>query len=197
MKILIVAHPDDEMLWFNPEYFDRIFIVFSGRNDKPDFEEKRTKLMAALPYSSKIELFGITESLYNKYPEMRDRFNETKIHLLNKLASLKNLPITEIFTHNYFGEYYHYDHILVNHCVRQIFKSSVNIYMPTLLLKRQLFRDDITAKKLNLKTLATISINMNIRAFKLTRKQYKNQGIWTWNDFYKPRKIEHYYLDYL
>ncbi|GAG99008.1 unnamed protein product, partial [marine sediment metagenome] len=35
MKILIVAHLDDELLWFNPQSFDKIIVAFLGRADKP------------------------------------------------------------------------------------------------------------------------------------------------------------------
>ena len=33
MKILVVAHPDDEILWFNPKRYDKIIIVFGDFGD--------------------------------------------------------------------------------------------------------------------------------------------------------------------
>lgn len=40
MKILLVAHPDDERLRFNPLAYDKIIIVFTDRDDAPWFGEK-------------------------------------------------------------------------------------------------------------------------------------------------------------
>ncbi|WP_028389032.1 hypothetical protein [Legionella fairfieldensis] len=38
MKVLTVAHPDDEIIWFSPQDFDLIVIAFLVRHDKPSAE---------------------------------------------------------------------------------------------------------------------------------------------------------------
>src|SRR3972149_6077617 len=60
---LVVAHPDDEALWFSSilERVERVVICFSDVMSRPDWSEGRRRAIAQLPISGVISL-GLTES---------------------------------------------------------------------------------------------------------------------------------------
>ena len=121
MKVLIVAHPDDEVLWFAPESFDKIIIVFSGRLDRPDFKEKREQAIVEHPLN--VECWGLNESNFwrdeTKYAEYEQNYKD----LCDKLKGLK---ANEVWTHNAYGEYGHKDHILCHNACMDTLNCKVN-----------------------------------------------------------------------
>ena len=129
MKYLIVAHPDDEILWFKPENYDRIIIVFSGRADRPGFGDNRTKALAEHPLKDKIECLNLTESNFwrdaSKYPEHLENYNKV-------CKFLKEIEPESVDTHNANGEYGHADHILVRNAVYDTVDCPVNGQDPKL-----------------------------------------------------------------
>jgi len=131
MKYLICAHGDDEVLWFNPEAYDKIIIVFSGREDRPEFKENREKANAEHPL--KPILWGLTESNFwrdsTKYYEHQKNYAE----ICNRVAELKDA--TSIDTHNANGEYGHADHILVHNAVMDSANCPVNGKNPAMYRK--------------------------------------------------------------
>jgi len=125
MKILIVSHPDDEILWFNPEDYDKIIVVFSGREDRPSFKALREKAIENHPL--KVVCWGLTESNFwrdnTKYAEHQRNYEEICRRVKDLCA--KN-PLLEIDTHNANGEYGHADHILVHNAVMDSANCKVN-----------------------------------------------------------------------
>src|SRR3990167_1248610 len=131
LKVLIVAHPDDEILWFNPSYFDRIYITFLGRNDKPEMKDKRLKCIRCHPFKERITLLSLCESGYWKDPKKCKEHHQVKTELTVALQNIaKDTQIKEVFTHNPSGEYGHSDHILVHECIATIFSAQCDIWMP-------------------------------------------------------------------
>jgi len=63
---LLVAHPDDEILWFAPEKYDKIIIVFGDFGDERGSEwgERRRKAIAEHPLKDKIIHLNYPESHY-------------------------------------------------------------------------------------------------------------------------------------
>ncbi len=62
MNVLVVAHPDDEILWFTPQSFDLIVIAFLARHDKPYAKHCREMALAEHPFKEKIISLHIDES---------------------------------------------------------------------------------------------------------------------------------------
>lgn len=94
MKVLIVAHPDDEIIWFSPH--------------KP--YAKLT--IEAHPLRDRIILLGIEESGFWKDDKRQLEFQKSEQALYEALENLKKqFVINEIYTHNAQGEYGHDDHI--------------------------------------------------------------------------------------
>jgi hypothetical protein len=61
MKVLVVAHPDDECIWFAPEQYDRIVIVHTGRLDDPGQSERRARAVVSVASS-----FACLASVFQK-----------------------------------------------------------------------------------------------------------------------------------
>ena len=131
MKYLICAHPDDEVIWFNPEEYDKIVIVFNERRDVVGFGEKRFQAILEHPLEDKIENLLLTESGY-----WRD---ETRIHDFednyDDLCEWLEDNVKEgdtVATHNANGEYGHSDHKLVYQACMDTLDVPVNGQDPKL-----------------------------------------------------------------
>lgn len=186
MKTLIVAHPDDEILWFNPFVFDLIIIVFCDRDDKKGMGDARKQAVNKLPYSKKILMLNLTEPGTWKNSDRVIEYKTAEIALINQLNEIKNVyPISSIFTHNHEGEYGHLDHILVHQCVKKTFLNHCQIWAPNIFIKnentKKYFGSEYTEKNSLLK-------------FFLLRNVYVRCGAWTWNLRYFPRLKQSYHL---
>ena len=125
-KTLIVAHPDDEILWFNPEEFDKIIIVFSNGYK----EQERKNALAEHPLN--VICWNLTESNYWRDKSKIEEYNKNYNEVLERVAKLKTGSIT---THNAYGEYGHTDHILVHNAVMEGANCPVNGKDPKLFKK--------------------------------------------------------------
>jgi LmbE family N-acetylglucosaminyl deacetylase len=123
MKVLVVAHPDDEVLWFNPAEFDKIVVVFCGRTDKPAQGEARRKAMAEHPMADRITCLGLTESNYWRDKTRKTAHDSNYRELCKILAGLQANDVT---THDALGEYQHADHILVHNACMAVLNCPVN-----------------------------------------------------------------------
>jgi len=175
MKVLIVAHPDDEIIWFPAEYFDLIVIVFLARHDKPYAAQSRKLALQEHPLKERLLLLGLDESGYWKDNTRQQQYNEVKINLFNSLMELNNqYKFTQIFTHNSVGEYGHDDHILVHELVKQVFSGNT-IYCPAIPVN-------------NHKNNDYISLNNDIAFYEKAKSIYIKNKAWTWKMDYAPPK---------
>ncbi len=173
MNVLIVAHPDDEILWFAPQSFDLIVIAFLARHDKPYAKPCRERALAEHPFKEKIVSLDIDESGFWKDKSRVKQYQASREKLFESLLKLKQeYSFTKIFTHNSEGEYGHDDHILVNEAVTSLF-SEVEIFYP------------IHANNYE-EQGKTISILNNIELYNQIKAIYVKNKAWTWNNDYLP-----------
>lgn len=182
MRLLVVAHPDDEVIWFNPMLFDRIIIVFLGRADKPWMNEARIKALSEHPLKAKICCFYINESGYWKNKEQLRMHLDNFSKVTNALAEyLYEDLYTEVFTHNAAGEYGHSDHILVHEAVKQIFLYQGNIPM-------WVYVNSITEAIIP----GDNYFNNDLTMFKAIKDVYSRNKVWTWDSLFVPDKLQWY-----
>jgi hypothetical protein len=125
MNYLILAHPDDECIWFNPEEYDKIVIVFTDRLDVPQFGDSRRQAMKELPYADKIINLNLPESNYWRDKTKREDY----LDCYDDVCFWLQAGIEEgdtITTHNPYGEYGHTDHMLVWHACMDTVDVPVN-----------------------------------------------------------------------
>ena len=151
MKLLVCAHPDDEVLWFNPSDFQWIIIVFGNFGDErgSDGGDRRRKAISEHPLVDKIVHFNITESNFT-----RDKKKESVYKLNQKVIEdelkefVEKNEVTEVTTHNGYGEYGHLEHIQLFYAGMNSFDCPVNGKDP--------------------------------KIFRATKRIYGKYGVWTW-----------------
>lgn len=173
MKALIVAHPDDEIIWFSAQNFDLIVIVFMGRHDRPLAQQCRELAITEHPLKERIILFNIEESGFWKDHTRIQQLEASRETLNDCLLKLKKqFYFTEIFTHNSTGEYGHDDHILVNELVTSIFTES-QIFFPLNLENGSEQR-------------TTIVVENDLKFYLAVKEVYIKNKAWTWEYDYMP-----------
>lgn len=137
-SILVVAHPDDEVLWFSSimEDVNEIIICFLEYRSEPEWGEGRRKSLQEYPVSKisclgieQSETFGIADWLHPevskfglKIPERcadhkkyEENYYILKDALVERLAGYKN-----VYTHNPWGEYGHEEHVQIYRVVKDL-----------------------------------------------------------------------------
>jgi hypothetical protein len=136
--ILVVAHPDDEVLWFSSilREVGKIIIAFKDYDAVPGLGARREAAMAELPYAH-LTCLGIAEAgslkranwddpmptgygiALDAPAETRLRYEENFGRLCAALAA-ELRSATDVFTHNPWGEYGHEDHVQVHRAIASL-----------------------------------------------------------------------------
>jgi len=200
-SILVVAHPDDEILWFSSilDKVDRIIICFLECEFNSQWTIGRKKSLTEYPLSNvsclcvreagvfsennfrdpRITKYGI--EITDKRLSERiyiENFYELKKHLKNSLNNYCN-----VFTHNPWGEYGNEEHIQLYRVIRDL-KDQLNF---------NLWFSNYTSNKsfeIMLKYISNIvSEYVTLKTNKILSDQikgiYKRNGCWTWYDDWK------------
>ncbi len=129
-RLLVVAHPDDETLFFsaalmqkspkNTQLPFKIICVTNGNADGAGNE--RTKQFQAACVK-----LNVPEAFQLDFPDIYEK--RLDVNLLTDF--LKTLPMpTEVYTHGIVGEYGHPHHQDVSFAVHQAFAKKVKIWVP-------------------------------------------------------------------
>lgn len=133
--ILVVAHLDDEALWFSSivEKVDAIVVCFLGNRAFPAWEPGRLKSLEAYPLKN-ISCLGIEETeafdsadwlkpIRTPYgietpfkPSANQGYRDAYTRVKEKLAEILK-GYSHVVTHNPWGEYGHEEHILVHRVI--------------------------------------------------------------------------------
>ena len=131
---LVVAHPDDEVLWFASilRQVGRVIIAFRAYDAVPALGARRAAAMAALPYADlrcldlveagslgladwsdpRLTEFGIALDKAAAGDSAVRRYEANHARLLAALRR-ELAGVANVFTHNPWGEYGHEDHVQV------------------------------------------------------------------------------------
>ena len=138
--ICVVAHPDDEVLWFASilKEIKKVIIVYHDCPSEPELGEKRTHAISRLPYE--VVSLAIPEAgTYNSAHWQRPRISDYGLSLNQNAISraaiqayeqnyysikaqlVKHIPMkSTVFTHNPWGEYGHADHVQINRALSDL-----------------------------------------------------------------------------
>jgi len=190
MKILIVAHLDDEMLWFNPDNFDKIIIVFCdrlGHASDYEFNNNRTRALANHPLFYSIECLNYIESGIADKNSILDIGLKKKIFLENWHKLELELPelikgADEIYTHNQWGEFGHPEHVMINAVVNTV-AGDIPIYC----------RENMVGPANNF-SMPREEFSDIDRFYEL-RNLYLEYHIWTFRLDYRPPQVLKYFKE--
>lgn len=199
-SIIVVAHPDDENLWFSSIFakVDTIILCFLSVDSEPEWTKGRRQSLVEYPLNNvsclelkEAEVFWgvdwsrpiptgyglkITE---NRLSDVRYRhnFNVLKDNLRKILRGYKN-----VFTHNPWGEYGHVEHVQVYRAV-QALQEEMGFGL--------WFTNYVSNKSIYLMGKEYFRIGPHLKPFKTNKRlaelvagMYKQNNCWTWyNDY--------------
>jgi len=207
-SVLVVAHPDDEILWFSSVFnkVDAIIICFGNYLPDPILSKGREKVIAEYPLST-LSTLGIVESesfdqadwskpevtSYGlrivKSKKSAQRYENTFGILHDQLESRLS-SFDNIFVHNPWGEYGHEDHVQVYRCVADIARrQGQDVWFSNYCSAASwnLAQNYLTTYENNGFTLPT-----QYDTVKSIVKLYKKHACWTWYDDYEWFPSESY-----
>ena len=136
-RVLVVAHPDDEILWFSSilDRVDAVVVCFLDWDGSADIGRGRRQVLARHPVPG-VRCLGIREAgslnradwtapqversglrLHDRAVQRRYRRNGATLR--RRLPALL-AGCSEVFTHNPWGEYGHEDHVQVHAVLSEI-----------------------------------------------------------------------------
>lgn len=209
--ILVVAHPDDEVLWFSSvvSTVSKVIIVFSGNPRVPGLGGSREALLAAYPLDT-AELLGLTESCSfdaADWPNARrsEHGLELKAPLTIRNAYRRNydrlVPLLDhaladsrvVLTHSPWGDYGHEEHVQVYAAVAATqIKHGFEIWYPGYVSDRSwpLMQESVLGFSHNYETM-----NTNRDLAHDLAALYRSHDCWTWYDDYIWPVQETFFLD--
>ncbi len=203
---LVVAHPDDEILWFSSviDFVDKIIIIYNGTSNK-EVLLGRNKIFNSkiLPYQGKVKCLKIEEAdVFNKsnwdFPKLTSygvklnskkyiqNFDEIKEKLSEELLDYQN-----IITHNPWGEYGHEEHIQVFNAISKVsekinFSVWVSSYFSEQSLKTMSLFKNLISKE-------TYRFEINKDICEKVKAIYISNKAWTWSENYEWPKYESFF----
>jgi len=200
-SVLIVAHPDDEILWFGSiaPQVDRIVFCFSNDPAKPELKTAREKTLGAHPWSGRITCLDLDEtgafslagwplpdasdsglrlenagSVAAAYDSRYEQIHEAVAPIVREAAN--------IYTHNPWGEYGHEEHVLVHRAVttlaekhgKPVWYDNYASNWSEELMRRYMDRTD----------RQTTRGDVDVALMQELADVYKKHGSWTWFDDY-------------
>lgn len=209
--ILVVAHPDDEILWFSSvvSKVSKVIVVFSDDPRFPELGRNREALFAAYPLDT-AELLGLTESCsFNTagWPNpqrsdhglelmaaltIRDAYRRN-YHRLVELLDQALAHARVVLTHSPWGDYGHEDHVQVHAAVAAAQrKHGFQIWYPGYVSDRSWLLMQESVRGFS-HAYQTMNADQTL-AHKLAAL-YREHHCWTWYDDYEWPAQETFFLD--
>ncbi len=193
---VVVAHPDDEVLWFGslvPEV-GRILICY-GMQAAGGLREGRRRVVASYPYRN-VDFYDLVQPgslALASWPEpqlgpmgmvlaRRSVAHEASFHEIVARLRRSLVGRATVFTHNPWGEYGHEEHSLVHAAVNALqpelgFELYVSPYVGSAVLG--LFRQVVEG---GINGAARFAVDR--RAVSALAELYREHGVWTWNQIW-------------
>ena len=200
-SILIVAHPDDEVLWFGSilNQVDKIIICFTDAEHWPDLGKAREKSLKEHACRDRIVLLNLCQVKshnkstwpepevtdyglrLNKFPGFDEPYQDQALRLADALEPHIR-DADNVFTHNPWGEYGHEDHVQISKVVtnlvarhnRSIWYNSYVSNKSSALMRRYMHGFG--------KSYYTMPVDID-QAREIADTYYRNDA-WTWMEDY-------------
>jgi LmbE family N-acetylglucosaminyl deacetylase len=208
-SLLVVAHPDDEILWFGSIVADvaRIAICFLNDPAHPELAAAREQVLAEHPLRDKIVCLGIEEpGAFNRAmwprPEstkyglriVKDRQIAKKYRLCYRQLKTQLAPMigeaTSVFTHNPWGEYGHEEHVLVHRVATALAESGrKSVWYDN---HASSWSEDLMRIYLDKSERQVVRREVDESAMESIADIYRANNAWTWFDDYRWFRDEYF-----
>ena len=197
-SILVVAHPDDEVLWFSSviDKVDEILVCYLYFDSKPQLTKGRKLALIEYPIKRISSLKMHTAEIFydvdwqnpilTRYGLKLTNWNNSSRRYKNnyqKLLTLlreKLIHYKNVFSHNPWGEYGHPEHVQVHNVVNEL-KEEVNFRMwyPNYLSNKSL---KLMTQYLPCFDTETVTLETNNILAERIKNLYQKHQCWTWYD---------------
>ena len=181
-KLMVVAHPDDEMLWGGMNLLLdngwHVIVCTHGNPKNTRYDEFKNSVKYAGVY--KWEAFNIKD-VYTEDQNKADKtFSVKSSPLYKHLSKLSKQKWDLVLTHNEIGEYGHAHHIAVHKLVKSLFKSAKFFEADKKLNKDHLIRKKELCKYYaDTQKICTHIYDGKVKILKKTEKDhYENEKIY-------------------
>lgn len=184
-NICIVAHPDDEALWFPLHLMDVVIICFTGHPFDPTLGEMRARMKTTHPLKDKIIWLDLMESGHAR--NKSQAIHQQQMANLAAIVSILNKFFKDnpggwkIWTHNAWGEYGHQDHKLVQDAVLSSTLGRTEMEMWCY--------DGPSRTTSNPVVMQAIDLELYLKV----KGAYCEAGCWTWGKEYVPPSLQPYF----
>ena len=200
-SVLIVAHPDDEVLWFGSvaTRVDHIVVCFLNDPAKPELGRAREKLLEAHPWRDRLSCLGLDETgafglAAWPRPEVTDfgldlvaprkvaaEYQKRYQQLCDALTPYVRNAVN-IITHNPWGEYGHEEHVLVHRAATAVAEANgksvwYNNYASS-------WSEDLMRRYLDRAEHQVFRGDVAVEQMEVVANTYREHGAWTWFDGY-------------
>lgn len=200
-SIIIVAHPDDENLWFSSilSKVDWIVLCFLAVESKPAWTAGREKSLSEYPLDN-INCLGLKESeafwdvdwshpTQTEYGLKITENKESGKYYRQNFEVLKNQlrdtlrGYLNVFTHNPWGEYGHVEHVQVYRAVKALQEEmGFELWFPNYVSNKSI---TLMAKEYSRIGSHLEPRKTNTRLAESIAEIYKRNECWTWYDDYE------------
>ncbi len=210
--LVVVAHPDDEVLWLAPllPHATHVLAAYAVASLDPALTEGRELVRENFPFPN-FEFLGLEQAeVYSQSdflsrapvdhgvslmrscpPERAEHYRSNYSALLAAVAPYLG-PSTAIYTHNPWGEYGHEEHIQVNHAMVALARRhhcSVWVWDglsgPELASRDVMLRADFYPEDA-LANAPSRQLAVDLDCYREIRALYQRHGAWTYHDDYLP-----------
>jgi glycosyltransferase involved in cell wall biosynthesis len=209
---VVVAHPDDEVLWLAAvlPYATKVLAAFSVAGGDSALTRGRELVRTHYPFSGfeflglqNADVYGQSDflsrapvdhgvSLMRSCPPVRaERYRSNYPALLAAVDPYVG-PQTDIYTHNPWGEYGHEEHVQVNHAVVALARRhGCSVWAWDGLSSEKLISNDVWLRADYypddaLGDVPRRELAVDLESYKEIRALYQRNGAWTWHDDYLP-----------
>lgn len=200
-SVLIVAHPDDDILWLSSvlDKMDSIIFCFNDDPHNPKLGDARKKVIDKypLPNVSSLDIvepgswdkadwdqpvttdYGVKlEKCQEAAKRYRDTYNKLTSVLRSIVANRKN-----VFTHNPWGEYGHEEHVLVYRVIKALqAEFHYDLWYSNYCSNRSV---NLMGHYISGFVSAYECLPVNLALAQEITEVYKKNGCWTWYEDYQ------------
>ncbi|HEC27453.1 MAG TPA: hypothetical protein ENI67_08590 [Gammaproteobacteria bacterium] len=210
-SVLVVAHPDDENLWFSSilSKVDKIVMCFLPVVNNPVWTDGRRKSLTEYPLSNlhclELEEAGVFEGVNWEQAVNTDyglritenhlsdavyksNYDTLKTRLREQLQGYHN-----VFTHNPWGEYGHVEHVQVYRAVKALQDEMQFILWFSGYASNK--SADLMVKVLSEKISCSVTLETDKLLAESIANIYKRNHCWTWYEDYKWCDVETFIKD--
>ncbi len=208
-SLLIVAHPDDEILWFGSIVadVDRIVVCFGNDPAHPELSAARERVLADHPMRNKMVSLGIDETgSFNhadwplpestkyglrivKARQIAMRYRLCYREIKKKLAPMIG-EASSVITHNPWGEYGHEEHVLVHSAVTSLARSKKKaVWYDN---HASSWSENLMRAYLHASERQVVHRDVDTQAMERIADIYRAHDAWTWFDDYQWFEDEHF-----